>query len=235
MGTRSNFKTAVNELMAGKFTSGAESFDENLEEGYPQEDKVQAAGPAGQPGSRSGVYSVIAEGTIIEGSVYGDSSIQINGRIKGDVTTTKDIISKGIIEGNVKAANITLSHSSVKGSISASGTLSIDGTSIAVGNIDAANLEVSGRVKGDIKVKDAAVLKRSALILGNVVSKTVSVEAGAGLKGELDIFSVPIHDKDFNVQSFSDPAVDSRAEKETDDEPAFLTKLGKQADLEEND
>lgn len=238
MGTRSNFKTAVNELMAGKFTS-SEEVDEGHREQDLQKDEIKTVsyGVTTEPSSRAGVYSVIAEGTTIEGSVYGDSSIQVNGRIKGNVTTTKDIISKGIIEGDVKAANITLCHSSVKGNINASGLLNIDEKSIAIGSIYAANIEISGRVKGDIKAEDAAVFRKNALILGNVTSKTISVEAGAGLKGELNILSVPIHDEDFNGQTFSDSDKDAdfQTDKDMDEGPAYLTKLMKQADSEEND
>lgn len=206
MGTQNNFKTAVNELMAGKFSTDAEpgetpnpadrELKRNGQPVFPAGDRTEAV--------RTGGYSVIAEDMVIEGSVSSDSSIQINGRIKGNVSSARDIISKGMVEGDIKAVNITFSHSSIKGNISASGTLSIDGDSVAVGNIDAGSLEISGRVKGDIKAEDMAILRKAALVLGNVTAKSVSIEAGAGLKGRLEILSAPISEKDFRLPGTSE-------------------------------
>lgn len=207
MAKQSNFKIAVNELMNGVL--GSEQGEEHMDEApkgsaweapkrfIPEERKSsQDALPKRPTGN-----SVLAEDLIIEGSIFGESTIQINGKVKGNVSIAGDIISKGTIEGDAKGNNVILNRSNIKGNVNASLHLSVDSESVIIGNIAAASIEMDGKVKGDIHAEEVVVLKKSAVVFGNVTAKTVSMEAGASLKGQLNVLSQTISEKDLKFEA----------------------------------
>lgn len=209
MGKQSNFKTAVNELMNGKL--GSDPSEDLKEEGgntpaWEAPKKLFDATRATL--SDSGFHkpsgnSVIAEDLIIEGSIYGDSTIQINGKVKGNVSITGDILARGMIEGDAKGNNITLNKSNVKGNVNATHHLVVDSESVVLGNLTATDIEVDGKVKGDIRAEEVITLKKSAVVVGNVSAKMVSMEAGAALKGQLNVLSGVLNDRDFKFEKIN--------------------------------
>lgn len=224
MAKQSNFKTAVNELMNGVL---GETGDETVEEsGTTQSWQaptkfMETVRMGGQdPSRKPGGNSIIAEDLIIEGNVFGDSTIQINGKVKGNVSITGDIVAKGIIEGDAKGNNVTLSKSNIRGNVNAKRVLSVDSESVIVGNISGSSIEVDGKVKGDIHAEDTIVLKKSAIVFGNVEAKTISMEAGAALKGKLNVLASSINDSSFAFEKIGKP--DSASQdgmEEKDEEP----------------
>jgi cytoskeletal protein CcmA (bactofilin family) len=213
MAKQSNFKIAVNELMNGVL--GSEQGEDQMDEATDNSTwealrKISSEERQGfqdvltrkPPGN-----SVIAEDLIVEGSIFGESTIQINGKVKGNVSITGDIISKGTIEGDAKGNNVILNKSNIKGNVNANLHLSVDSDSVIIGNIAAASIEVDGKVKGDIHAEDVVELKKSAVVFGNVAAKTVSMEAGASLKGQINVLSQPISEKDLKFESsFTSPS-----------------------------
>lgn len=210
MAKQSNFKTAVNELMNGVLgETGDDSVEESgTSQGWQAPSKfMETVRMGGQDMSRKpGGSSVIAEDLIIEGNIFGDSTIQINGKVKGNVSITGDIVAKGIIEGDAKGNNVTLNKSNIRGNVSASRLLSVDSESVIVGNISGSSIEVDGKVKGDIHAEEIIVLKKSAVVFGNVEAKTISMEAGAALKGKLNVLASNINDGSFAFDKIGKPS-----------------------------
>lgn len=214
MAKQNNFKIALNELMNG-----------NLDMTHTDDEEMQNVNTDYSSEGNSNVYengvdairrhlesetlikpfgnSFIAEDLVIEGSIYGDSNIQMNGKVKGNITTTNDIIVKGIVEGDAKGANITLTQSSIKGNVSAHRHLSVDSGSMILGNVLANSLEINGKVKGDVTAGDGTILKKDAIVFGNLTTKSISIEAGALVKGRLEVVSNSIKEKDFQFEGFA--------------------------------
>ncbi|NLY70384.1 MAG: polymer-forming cytoskeletal protein [Clostridiales bacterium] len=221
MGRQSNFKLAVNELMNGASSklAGEEKPENTSTETsniFPSRDNVF---------SKTGFNSVIAEDIVIEGSINGKSSIQINGQVKGNVTTAGDILSRGVIEGDAKGVNISLVRSNIKGNVTASGELSVDGDSVIVGDINAGSVEVSGKIKGDIRAEELIILRKAALVLGNLKAKSVSMEAGSELKGNVEVISGKISESDFEFAKEERPVIKPKQEavEEEEKEPTVET------------
>jgi cytoskeletal protein CcmA (bactofilin family) len=206
LGMQGNFKTAVSELMNGKLFTETEAEK-------PDEDTATAPEPFGLGSAdvsfgststndsiaKARTGSLIAEDMVIEGSVRSESPIQVNGKVRGNVTSARDIISRGAIEGDIKGGSITLIKSSVKGNLAAGNFLSMDADSMVVGNIDATGVEINGKIKGDVRVSENATLRKAAVILGNLTAKSLSIEAGAAIKGKMEILPAPIQEKDFKA------------------------------------
>ncbi len=220
MGMQGNFKTAVTELMNGKlFTeTEAEKVVEDVAEPISTSTPSSSfgLGSANDSIAKARTGSLIAEDMVIEGSVRSESPIQVNGKVRGNVTSARDIISRGAIEGDVKGGSITLIKSSIKGNLAAGNFLSMDADSIVVGNIDATGVEINGKVKGDVHVSDNANLRKDAVVLGNLTAKSLSIEAGAAIKGKMEILPAPIQEKDFK-------ALEGKAASESGAKNSFIS------------
>ncbi|MDR1120977.1 MAG: polymer-forming cytoskeletal protein [Dysgonamonadaceae bacterium] len=106
---------------------------------------------------------------------------------------TKEINSQGI------AHNALSKGSSIKGEINADGDFRIDGRiegsvnglgkivvgpqAEIIGTITCDNLEIMGRVKGNIRVKSNVSLRHSCIYVGDMVTQTLEIEPGAIFNG----------------------------------------------------
>lgn len=87
-------------------------------------------------------------------------------RIKGNIETVGEIQLDGIIEGDVICGSLSMGeHGAVSGTISAD------------------TLVIRGKVEGEIRGKTVR-LEKTCKVIGNVWHKTLSIEAGAYIKGK---------------------------------------------------
>jgi len=86
------------------------------------------------PGSRE--WTIIEEGVFIEGRVYSRGSTKINGIVKGEIISEKELIigREGKVEANIKT-NTSKISGSFKGEMVASGEVEITATGRFIGNL----------------------------------------------------------------------------------------------------
>ena len=88
------------------------------------------------------------------------------------------------VEGNFKSGgNITV-NGFVQGSIKTSRDLKIGKNAKIKAEVAANNLFLQGEIRGNVLVKEKAQLTSSSKILGNIETKTLSVEEGAVINGK---------------------------------------------------
>jgi len=109
--------------------------------------------------------SVIGASTVVSGHVRGQGSLEILGRVEGDVTLTGDVVvgASGRVRGNISASSLTVSGQ-VQGNLRGS---------------EAVLLESSARVVGDIASPRIGIAP-GALVRGHVQTD-----------GELSLAQVP--------------------------------------------
>jgi cytoskeletal protein CcmA (bactofilin family) len=97
--------------------------------------------------------SVIGQGTVVRGNVRGDGSLEILGRVEGDVAVNGDVLlgEHAAVRGNVSAARITV-HGAVQGDLRGS---------------EAVLVERGARVAGDLGAPRIGIAN-GALVRGNV-------------------------------------------------------------------
>ena len=61
--------------------------------------------------------------------------------------------------------------------------MKIGQSSVIIGNISATSAVIAGAVKGDIDVKGPVILDTSAIVMGNIKSKSVQINNGAVIEG----------------------------------------------------
>lgn len=127
--------------------------------------------------------AVITEGMMITGDMISKGSIEILGKVKGNVEVLGKLNVSGTVEGDSKAAEVFADSAHITGKVVATGTIKIGQNSVIIGDIAATSAVIAGAVKGDIDVQGPVILDASAIVMGNIKSKSVQINNGAVIEG----------------------------------------------------
>ncbi|MDE7018714.1 MAG: polymer-forming cytoskeletal protein, partial [Lachnospiraceae bacterium] len=127
--------------------------------------------------------AVVTEGMSITGDIASGGSLELIGRVIGNIDILGKLNVTGSIQGNSKAAEIYAEGARINGEINSAGSVKIGQSSVVIGNIFANSAVVAGAVKGDIDVHGPVVLDTSAIVMGNIKSKSVQINNGAVIEG----------------------------------------------------
>ena len=92
--------------------------------------------------------------------------------IKGQVSCDGDLYIDGQIEGSVDPKGHRL-------------TIGPEGRLKA--NVSARAVVVRGKLEGNIQASERVDLKQSAVVVGDIVTQTISIESGANIKGSIEV------------------------------------------------
>lgn len=125
----------------------------------------------------------ITKGTVIKGDIETEGGIDLIGEIQGNVTCAGKLIIGGTIKGNVKAGEIYANAAKIEGEITTEESVKIGVGSVVMGNIVANSAVVAGAVNGDIDVHGPVIVDSTAVIMGNIKSRSVQINNGAVIEG----------------------------------------------------
>lgn len=97
-----------------------------------------------------------------------DSFIGTNSTLSGDIFSKSSLCVEGVVEGNIFS----------------DGAVIVGKTAYISGNIEAHNTAVSGKVKGNIIVKDYAKLTSSCIVDGDIHAANFIADEGAVFNGK---------------------------------------------------
>ena len=126
---------------------------------------------------------VIPKGMIINGDIISSGSLNVVGTVKGNITIEGKLVVTGTIEGDSKADEVLADGAKIIGEITSEYSVNIGENSVIKGNIKATSATLAGAVKGDIDVPGAVVLDSTAVIMGNIKSKSLQINNGAAIEG----------------------------------------------------
>ena len=91
-----------------------------------------------KPAGRNGLTAFIDEGSEIEGRYTFSGTVMLNGRFKGEISTTDTLIigDKGVMNGDVRAGQVLISGEMV-GNVSASERVDLKRTARVFGDVEA--------------------------------------------------------------------------------------------------
>ena len=127
--------------------------------------------------------SVITAGMSVTGDIVSEGSMELVGKVMGNIEVLGKLNITGHINGNSKAAEIFAEGAKINGEIISEGAVKIGASTVIVGNITATSAAIAGAVKGDIDVRGPVVLDASAIVMGNIKSKSVQINNGAVIEG----------------------------------------------------
>ena len=127
--------------------------------------------------------SVITEGMTINGDIVSRGSMDVLGSIVGNIDILGKLDVSGNIQGNSKAAEIYAENAKIVGEVHYMGSVKIGQSTVIIGDITASSAVIAGAIKGDIDVKGPVILDTSAIVMGNIKSKSVQINNGAVVEG----------------------------------------------------
>ena len=126
---------------------------------------------------------VIPMGMTVVGDITSNGSLDIMGTVKGNVTVAGKLNITGNIEGDSKAEEVFADGARIIGEVISNGTIKVGQSSVIKGNLSASSAVLAGAVKGDIDVKGPVILDSTAIIMGNIKSKSIQINNGAAIEG----------------------------------------------------
>ena len=110
--------------------------------------------------------------------------------IKGQVSCDGDLYIDGQVEGSVDPKGNRL-------------TIGPDGRLKA--NVTARAVVVRGKLEGNIQASERVDLKQSAVVVGDIVTQSISIEPGAHIKGIIEVHGGSAKDKSASAVAASTP------------------------------
>ena len=157
--------------------------EEEIEENEKPEPPVGIFDIDDEIGEGLDEISTITKNVKINGDIEADGSLDLFGTVIGNIKVLGKINVTGRITGNSEAAEICAEGAKVVGNITSYGNVVIGRDSVIRGNIYATNAVIAGAVKGDIDVRGPVILDASAIVMGNIKSRSVQINNGAVIEG----------------------------------------------------
>jgi len=128
--------------------------------------------------------AIITGGMTITGDILSEGSLDVIGNVTGNIDILGKLNVTGNINGNSKASEIYADGAKITGEVVSEGSVKIGQSSVIIGNITATSAVIAGAVKGDIDVKGPVILDTSAIVMGDIKSKSVQINNGAVIEGK---------------------------------------------------
>lgn len=127
--------------------------------------------------------SILTESMIINGNMATEGSLEVRGSIVGNVEALGKLNITGAIQGNSQAAEIYAEGAKITGDLKSEGSIKVGQSTVIIGNIFATSAVIAGAIKGDIDVRGPVILDTSAIVMGDIKSKSVQINNGAVIEG----------------------------------------------------
>ncbi len=141
--------------------------------------------------------AIITKSLTIKGDLITDGSLEVHGTIEGNVECKGTLIITGTIVGNAKAAVISVDGASVEGDLTSEGDIKVGERSVIVGNISATASTIAGAIKGNIDVHGPVVVDTTAIVAGDIKSKSMQINAGSVIEGHCSQCYADVTPSDF--------------------------------------
>ena len=106
-----------------------------------------------------------------------------------DVNSVSRISEGTSVTGEIKSSNDIRVDGKVKGKLYSEGRIVVGEHAVIDGTLLCSNLDLWGKIEGDVYVKDLLSLKGTSSIIGNLHVRKLQVEMGAELNGSCKMIS----------------------------------------------
>lgn len=104
------------------------------------------------------------------------------------MSPNKNILSSDVeIKGSLKFSNDLIIDGKIEGEVSSDGSLTVGENAFVIGEIRTKSVIIFGRVQGNISVSERCELKANAVLEGDIVAGTLSIEEGATFMGKSSV------------------------------------------------
>ena len=127
--------------------------------------------------------AIVTAGMTIRGDVETEGNLDLIGKVIGNIDILGKLNITGSVEGNSSAAEVYAERAHIIGEVKSEGAVKIGQSSVIVGDVYGSSAVVAGAIKGDIHVKGPVILDSTAIVMGNIKSRSVQINNGAVIEG----------------------------------------------------
>ena len=167
---------AINNSNIDEYIAESNATDKNTNNGGEETMEFDQQTPTDETAS-------ITEGMILTGDLQTTGSLDLVGKINGNVKCLGKLNVTGEITGDSDAAEIYAESARITGEVKSKGSVKVGQSTVIVGNIFGSSAVIAGAVKGDIDVHGPVVLDTTAIVMGNIKSQSVQINNGAVIEG----------------------------------------------------
>jgi cytoskeletal protein CcmA (bactofilin family) len=175
--------------------------------------------------------SVIDASAVVRGNVHGEGSLEIHGRVEGDVNVDGDIAiaESGVVRGNLTGAQLTISGT-VQGDLRGSEALLIERGARVLGDLSAPRIGIApgALVRGLVRTDGEPALGQAAPRRGSVAQplRNAPAQVAARALPKLDVARAPLGPVPDRDEAPSEPP---KREHRAEAPPPVVPALGKNA------
>ena len=169
------------EVKEKKETEAMDKLDEELKNA--EEIRTKQFDDMSDIGIPSDEVAEITKGMCIEGNVTSDGSVNVNGKVKGDIKCNGKLVISGTVVGVSSASEVYTNNAKICGNVVSEGSVKVGSSSVIIGNVIGTSAVVGGAIKGDLDIKGPVIVDGSAVIQGNIKSRSVQINNGAVIEG----------------------------------------------------
>ena len=174
---------ALLEAAEAEFEEELEIKSHETEKSPAVQETVETADAVEDVYSAINEVSTIMKSVVVNGDIEAEGSLDLFGAVNGNIKILGKLNVTGKVTGNSEAEEVYAQSANVVGDITSHGSVKIGNDSVIRGNIYATSAVIAGAVKGDIDVKGPVILDASAIVMGNIKSKSVQINNGAVIEG----------------------------------------------------
>jgi cytoskeletal protein CcmA (bactofilin family) len=89
----------------------------------------------------------------------------------------------GAWKGNITAGELYANGARIEGDVKSYGSVKVGVGSMIIGGIEGESAVIAGAVNGEIDVKGPVIVDSTAVIMGNIKSRSVQINNGAVIEG----------------------------------------------------
>ena len=167
---------AINDSNIDEYIAESNATDKNTNNGGEETMEFDQQTPTDETAS-------ITEGMVLTGDLQTTGSLDLVGKINGNVKCLGKLNVTGEIVGDSDAAEIYAESARITGEVKSKGSVKVGQSTVIVGNIFGSSAVIAGAVKGDIDVHGPVVLDTTAIVMGNIKSQSVQINNGAVIEG----------------------------------------------------
>ncbi len=136
--------------------------------------------------------TTITRNTHIRGDIISDSDIILAGELEGTLITAASVQVSGAVTGDIECESCELAGAHINGNIKSGSQIIMMADSVVIGDLTGGLVRVSGDLRGNVTATEELVVHGNAKIVGDIVTRSISVDRGAVIQGNLQSQPQPV-------------------------------------------
>lgn len=180
---KDDLSVAVNEIVTDEKTEQTDIAEQPVESTQQPAAAAPLAEEPVQQFSEETEVAVITKGLTIHGDIECVGAVEIYGKVEGNINCEGKLVVCGRVIGNAETTEFFANKANITGDVVSRGSAKIGQGTKLIGNVTAQGAVVAGAIKGNIDVQGPVILDSTAVVMGDIRSRTIQINNGAIIDG----------------------------------------------------